>query len=287
MKLFERVLVAVGAGEAGLDLVRYARDLGGVLSGASFSFVHVLGWSKEPVTHADALRRLQSDVAEHFGDSRAQCEVIHGVVIDRLLETVGEQSADLILVGHARADSGRRSLARRLAMQSPCSVWMKPFQAPSRFARVLAAIDYSDPSAYALSVSGHLARRAGSAGCRALHVYPSAPEDRESVDRDRERAAFDRFSAPLDTAAIQVEPVLVEADSVADAVRQVAQSEPVDLVVMGSRGQSRSITTLLGSESEHVLMESRTPVLITKRRVDRGVAFPARVIVDERSLGLL
>jgi hypothetical protein len=45
MKLFERVLVAVGAGEAGLDLVRYARDLGGVLSGASF--VHVLGWSKE------------------------------------------------------------------------------------------------------------------------------------------------------------------------------------------------------------------------------------------------
>jgi hypothetical protein len=35
-----------------------------------------------------------------------------------------------------------QSLARRLAMQSSCSVWMKPFQAPSRFARVLAASDY-------------------------------------------------------------------------------------------------------------------------------------------------
>ena len=287
MKLFERVLVAVGAGEAGLDLVRYARDLGGVLSGASFSFVHVLGWSKEPVTHADALRHLQSDVAEHFGDPQAQCEVIHGVVIDRLLETVGEQSADLILVGHARENSGRRSLARRLAMQSPCSVLMKPFQAPSQFGRVLAAIDYSQPSAYALSVAGHLARRAGSAECRALHVSLNASDEREAVDLARERAAFERFKAPLDTAAIQVQPVLVEAESVVDAVRQVAESEPVDLVVMGSRGQSRSITTLLGSESEHVLMESRTPVLITKRRAERGVAFPARLIADERSLGLL
>jgi nucleotide-binding universal stress UspA family protein len=287
MKLFERVLVAVGAGEAGLDLVRYARDLQNVLGEASFSFVHVLGWSKEPVTHADALHRLQLDIAGHFGDPRAQCMVIHGVVVDRLLETAGELSADLVLVGHARENSGRRSLARRLAMQSPCSVWMKPFQAPTGFGRVLAAIDYSEPSAYALSVAGHLARRAGSAGCRALHVSMSAADERDSVDRARERAIFDRFSAPLDTAAVQVEPLLVEAESVADAVQELAKADPVDLVVMGSRGQSRSITTMLGSESEHVLMDSRTPVLITKRRVERGAVFPARLIADERSLGLL
>ena len=57
MKLFERVLVAVGPGEAGLDLIRYARDLAGVLTEASFSFVHVLGWTKEITTHADALAR--------------------------------------------------------------------------------------------------------------------------------------------------------------------------------------------------------------------------------------
>lgn len=287
MRLFEHVLVTVGAGEAGLDLVRYARDLQGILGEASFSFVHVLGWSKEPVTHADALRRLQLDVAEHFGDPRAQCMVIHGVVVDRLLETAGELSADLILVGHARENSGRRSLARRLAMQSPCSVWMKPFKAPSRFRRVLAGIDYSEPSAYALSVAGHLARRAGSGGCRALHVSMSMADERDSVDRARDRAVFDRFSAPLDTAAIQVEPLLVEAESVADTVQEIAKADPVDLVVMGSRGQSRSITTMLGSESEHVLMESRTPVLITKRRVERGAVFPARLIADERSLGLL
>jgi nucleotide-binding universal stress UspA family protein len=287
MKLFERVLVAVGTGEAGLDLMRYARGLAGVLDGALFTFVHVLGWSKEPVTHADALHRLQQDAAEHFGDATAPCMVIHGVVVDRLLETAAETAADLILLGHARELSGRRSLARRLAMQSQCSVWMKPFKAPANFRRVLAGVDYSEPSAYALSVAGHLAKRIGSNECRALHVSLNESGGPEPIDLDRERAAFDRFAAPLDTAGVRVTPVLIEAAAVADAVSQIAEAEPVDLVVMGSRGQSRSITILLGSESEHVLMDSRTPVLITKRTSVRGSHFPARLISDERSLGIL
>lgn len=287
MRLFERILVAAGTGEAGLDLLRYARGLADLLAGASFSFVHVLGWSKEPTTHADALARLQRDTAQHFGDSQAPCMVIHGVVVDRLLETAAETGADLILVGHAREDSGRRSLARRLAMQSPCSVWMKPLRAPSGFRRVLAAVDYSEPSAYALSVAGHLARRAGSIECRALHVAMTGSAESEAADRARERAAFDRFAAPLDTAAVAVEPVFAHAPAVADAVRQLAESAPADLVVMGSRGQSRSASTLLGSEAEQVLMESRLPVLIVKRPSERAGILQTRFISDERRLGLL
>jgi nucleotide-binding universal stress UspA family protein len=279
MKLFERVLVAVAEGDSGIDLIRYARDVAGILTGASFTFAHVLGWSTQlrfqaaPTTHADSLRRLQADVLEHFGGERTQCLVVHGVVVDRLLETASEIAADLILVGHAREHSARRSLARRLAMQSPCSVWMKPFRASSGFRRVLAAIDYSEPSAYALSIAGHLARRAGSVECRALHVYlneaTAGITEYETMDRAREQAAFERFAAPLDTAAVAVQPVLVEGSSVAEAVNFVAAADPVDLIVMGSRGQSRSASTLLGSESEHVLMESPMPVLIAKRPGER------------------
>jgi nucleotide-binding universal stress UspA family protein len=285
MKLFDRVLVAVSAGEAGLDLMRYARDFARLLPDASFSFVHVLGWSKEITTHADALARLRGDVAESFGDPQSPCMVIHGVVIDRLLETAAETAADLILVGHARENSGRRSLARRLAMQSPCSVWMKPLRSAAGFGRVLAAIDYSEPSAYALSVAGHLARRAGSLECRALHVALTESGEPAVVDHSHERAAFDRFAAPLDTAAVVVEPVFTEGAAVSDALRRIV--EPADLVVMGSRGQSRSASTLLGSEAEQVLMESRTPVLIAKRPGERAGILHARFISDERRLGLL
>jgi nucleotide-binding universal stress UspA family protein len=56
---------------------------------------------------------------------------------------------------------------------------------------------------------------------------------------------------------------------VGHAVDRIAGSHAVDLVVMGSRGQSPSLSTLLGSESEQVLMESKVPVLIAKRRGER------------------
>jgi nucleotide-binding universal stress UspA family protein len=138
---------------------------------------------------------------------------------------------------------------------------------------VVAAIDYSGHSAFALSVAGHIARRAGSSTCRALHVYlneaSTATDEYKASDRAREREAFERFTAPLDTAAVEVNPVLVEGVSVAESVNRLAESDPMDLVVMGSRGQSRSVSILLGSESEGVMMESKIPVLIAKRRGER------------------
>jgi nucleotide-binding universal stress UspA family protein len=258
MKLYERVLVAVGPGEPGIDLIRYARALAALLDRASFTFVHVLGWSKEPVRHADALARLHRDIAAHFGSTEAPATVVHGVVVDRLLELAAESSADLILVGHARENSGRRALARRLAMQAPCSVWMKPFRAPAAFREVVAAVDYSESSADAMTAAAHLARRAGAVRCRALHVA-------ETTSSGRDRAAFDRFTAPLDTASLDVEPVLVEGSAVAAAADEAAASDPIDLIVMGSRGRSRSESVLLGGEAEEVLMHSRTPVLVVKR----------------------
>ena len=277
MKLFEHVMVAVRDGNGGADLIRYASAIHKLLPHAGFTFVHVMGWEARsthrvgPATHAQVLQHLEEDVARGFGAGRSL--VLHGSVVDRLLETAAELAADVILVGHAKEHSRRRSTARRLAMQAPCSVWMKPIQSGPSLRRVLAAIDYSEPSAYALSVAGHIARFAGSTECRALHTYlngTSAGVDQyQASDRSRERDAFDRFTAPLDTAGVRLQPILVEGASVAAAVNHVAASDPVDLVVMGSRGQSRSLSTLLGSESEHVMMESEVPVLIAKRRGER------------------
>ena len=234
---------------------------------------HSPQFRSEPTTHAQALQRLTEEVEANFGSGRTRCHVLHGSVVDSLLETAAELAADLILVGHSGEHNGRRSLARRLAMQAPCSVWMRPSGPVIPLRRVVAAIDYSGHSAYALSVASHIARRAGSGNCRALHVYlneaSAGVEEYQASDRAREREAFDRFTAPLDTAAIGVEPVLVEGVSVAESVNRLLKSDPMDLVVMGSRGQSRSVSVLLGSESEGVMMESRVPVLIAKQRGER------------------
>ena len=279
MKPFERVLIAVKAGSEGMDLIRYARTNAGILGDGELCFLHVMGWSShsnfrsEPMTHAQALQRLINGVSVNLGSGHTRCLVLHGNPVDTILETATEFEADLVLVGHASQHSGRRSLARRLAMQAPCSVWMKHAGQSSSVRRVMAAIDYSGPSADALSLAGRIARQAGSSNCRALHVYmnesSSGAEEYRVFDHAREREAFDRFMAPLDTAGVEVEPILVEGVGVAETVNRLGESDPVDLVVMGSRGQSRSTSILLGGESESVMMESKISVLIAKRRGER------------------
>ena len=280
MTLFQRILIAVGADESDLDLIRYARILAAMSHGVECHFLHVLGWpgrnrsEAPPLTHEQARRRLEQAVTDNFGAGRGvTSQVLHGNLVDSVLETAIESAADLILVGHSSGKSGRRALARRLAMRAPCSVWMRPEGSAPGIRRVLAAIDYSSHSAYALSVAAHVARSAGNASCMALHVYFDEAvvraEDAQDTARTRERESYERFTAPLDLAGLSVEPLFEEGADVAHAVGRVAGRAGADLVVMGSRGQSASASILLGSESEHVLMESHIPVLIVKRHGER------------------
>jgi len=279
MKMFQRAIVAVGDVERDAELLRYARLLRTISPGIECCFVHVLNWAlksrsaEPPPTHKQALERLAAAVGRHFGSESADCRVLTGDLVDRLLETIAESAADVVLVGHGSGHSGRRALARRLSMQAPCCVWMRPEGSATQVRRVIAATDYSEPSAYALSLAASIAARSGSSECLALHVYFNPTLDGSSeiqaAVRAGEREAFESFSAPLDTSGITVRPLFEEGPNVAHAVERVAAATSADLVVMGSRGQSRSASILLGSESDHMLMESKMPVLIAKRRGER------------------
>jgi len=274
--LFRRVLVAVDLEDP--EIVSYARILPRLSPDVECRFLHVLGWpgrspaEKPHLTHSQALQKLQQVVSSCYGGTNAICQVLHGTVIDQLLETAAETVTDLILVGHKSEHSQRRSLARRLAMKAPCSVWMRPNGGPQDVRRVLAAVDFSSPSAYALSTAARIARNLETEECLALHVYfdEAMPEEAEQrVNHAEILEKFDRFLAPLDIHGMKVRSVIEASPNVVHAIQRLAQQEQADLVVMGNRGQTRSASILLGSESEHMLMETQVPVLVVKRRGER------------------
>jgi sulfate permease, SulP family len=279
MNPFRRVLVALARNSSDSGLLAYARMLAGLDPESEFRFVHVLGWQtaghdhSTAVTHEQALQQIRDSIARSFGPSpKESAKVLHGSRVDRILELAADSAADLILVGHGR-QGGRRSLARRLAMKAPCSLWMVPDGRPARVSRILAPVDFSGPSAHALSCATAIASAGGIGQCRALHVYfdesiAAFDEYREGI-RGREQQAFAKFVAPLDLHGVQVDPVFEESASVAHAVERVVESNGVDLIVMGTRGQSLSAAVLLGSESEQVLMETTAPVLVVKHRGER------------------
>jgi nucleotide-binding universal stress UspA family protein len=276
---FRQAVVGVDANERDAELVRYASVLPRLSPEVEVHFVHVLGWPARvppgaaPLTHQQALKQLEDTVARNYAGPRAVCRVVLGNLVDCLLEQSVAASADVLMVGHRAEHSRRRATARRLAMKAPCSVWMRPEGGPQDVRRVLAAVDFSMPSACALSLAAQIAQRSNSAECLALHAYFSGgiagnPDDRR-IEQDNVNQEFARFLAPLDTHGVRIKSLVEENPNVAHAVEQTAEREGADLIVMGNRGQTRSASILLGSESEHMLMETRLPVLIVKRKGER------------------
>jgi len=269
MDLPRRVVVALARSEGDLELLEYARHIAELTPAAVFQFVHVLDWpatDRDPasvVPHDQAHANIAATVAQYFPRPGCDSHVLSGSLLDRLLEFAVEEQSDLLLVGHHRGRSGRRSLARRLAMQAPCSLLMVPRGSPPSIRRILCAVDFSEHSALALSTATLIAQRAGLAECLALHV------NFETQTIGREPAALERFTAPLELHGVHVRPFFEQGPSVAQSAVRVAQFEQVDLIVAGTRGESRAASVLLGSVSEQLLEDTPIPLLIVKQRGER------------------
>jgi sulfate permease, SulP family len=296
---FRRVTIAVaepgtadwGTAERGTpdrnwdELIRYARMLAAVASpGASFRFVHVMGrLGKGGVvsgTHRAALDALTRAAARHLGAEVAwECHVRRGDRIDQVLHDVAEWGSDLLVIGHRKRARGRRSMARRLAMKAPCSLWLVPEGTARPVRRLMVAVDFSEPSAHAAAVAAALARRGHVGHCLVLHVRPPAAagsaggEDGAAsvIARASDEHAFQRFLSPLEAElhGVSVSTQTIESGSITGAIGRAAVSDAADVVVVATRGQTRSGTILLGGEAEQLLAESASPILVTRPRGDR------------------
>ena len=267
MELFDRVLVALARRDSDAALMRYAKCVADLVPSAVFYFVHVDETSSGE-------EDFEEKIAANFGiGPRVTCRVVPGHREDELLRQAADTCADLILLGHRKDHSGRRSLARRLAMKAPCSIWMVPDESPARISNILVAVDFSHPAAHALSIAAALASRRGLDAVSALHVYfdasLAATEEYQMEIRGREEEALGEFLRDLDLHGVRVQTRFEESSNVSHAIARAAVEDRVDLVVMGTRGMTRSASILLGSESEQAIINTQIPLLVVKRRGER------------------
>ncbi len=269
---FHNLLVGLSGTEKDLEMIRYASVVSRHCRPKRVNFVHVQAENSSPKKTSPSfdqgMELIRNKVTEHFDhpDLESECFVLRNSPIDGLLEFAATHETDLILVGHAKSTRG--IMGRRLAMKAPCSVWIKPEGAPLKIDNLLVPIDFSAPSADALESATMLVSQGKGNGCFALHVYFNEAsvtyDEYDEVIRGQEMEAFSKFIAPINLHGIEVKPLFEESANVAHAIERVAESQQIDLVVMGTRGRSRSAAVLLGSETEHVIAESIVPVLAVK-----------------------
>lgn len=263
----------VGLTNTGNDaaLIRYAAMIAGLGTAKEVRFVHVLPAST-PQEHDRVAAAIEALVKNHFKDIptyvKVHCDVLAGPLVDQLLVYAADHEVDLLFLGHRRHHPGRWALARRLAMKAPCSVWLVPEGSPGLLQRILVPIDFSEPAADALRVATAMAHLNGHAECLALHVFFNEARvtyhDYEQVLRGEEEQAFRQFIGPINCQGVEVTPWFEEGANVAHTINHVAQGQGADLVVMATRGRSRSAAILLGSVTEDTIIETQVPLLVVK-----------------------
>lgn len=274
MVQFQRVTVPLSLTAADAGLLKYAALVAALGASRAFRFVHVVAPGAADLSAApDELEARMADmIGVHFGPPDegldVTCHVVAGPRIDQIVEFSIAVQTDLILLGHRKARSGRRSLAQRLAMVTPSSVWLVPEGSPARIENIIAPIDFSDHSADSLSLATAIARLQGLESCEAMHVFFDEStiryDEHVAEIRGNERRVFNEFMTRVNSHGIDVDPAFVESSQAADAILRRAGQRQADLIVMSTRGRSRAAAILLGSVTAQVMAEAPVPVLAVK-----------------------
>jgi sulfate permease, SulP family len=275
MHRYRHLMVGLSRTEADPGLIRYAAMVARLGTATKVRFFHVLPNNSATASvseHDRVQAEMQSEVRTHFIDipetTQIVFEVLTGPLVDRLLTCVAEKQVDLLVVGHQRDHLQRNALARRLAMKAPCSVWLAPNGAAASLRRILVPIDFSEHSADTMRVATSMANLSGHSECLALHVYFDEArvtyEESDQVLRGHEEQAYRQFIAPINCQGVTVTPIFEESVNVPRTIAAVAERHDVDLIVMATRGRSRSSAILLGSVTEEMIIETKTPLLAVK-----------------------
>ena len=271
MHRYRQLMVGLTGTEVDDGLIDYAATVVRLGAAQSIRFVHVLAESATG-GHDGKQEELRAAVQQRFASTPAHVpvsfDVLSGPLVDTLLAHAAENHIDLLLIGGGSQPSNRRSLARRLAMKAPCSVWLVPAGSPAKIDRILTPIDFSESAADCVRVATSMAKLLGHKECLALHVYFNEAtvtyEGYDRVLRGEEAEAFKAFVAPIDCQGVHVTPIFEESANVPNAIERVAAKHGADLIVMGTRGRSRSAAILLGSVTEDLLASTKIPLLAVK-----------------------
>ncbi len=291
MYRYNRLIVGLSGSETDRSTLRWAAHVAEMAGSAEAHFVHVtpqLDYPIEALTESFGgvalTEHMREPVEEYVRDEAARAfghlpEVERDVTTEEgsplpeLLRLARDREADLVIVGRRRHEAG--TLPEKLARKAPCSVLVVPAEAPLRLRRILVAVDFSEYAALAVDVAAAFGEAAGVEEVIAHHAYCvpvgyyKTGKGYDAFARMMEGYAWDRFERfmeDLDTRGLPFRPLFALDDSPPEAIREAAEEQDVDLVVVGARGRSAGAAVLLGSVTERLIARLDVPIVAVKKK---------------------
>ena len=294
---YERALVAMDIGGSEDEMLSYLSTFSKLVPVASMQFLHVVPETTflaglfekdlkkiQPQTSlsdqvVSLLTNLVRNKFEPGSRTKFNYEVKEGDPLAKMLNTVDDMQADLLVIGQRSGKSHHGILAKKLVRKAKCDALVIPESAPSDIKHILVPIDFSVHSGNALRNAVALAQRLGDdVVIQTLHVYTLPDLSAYQIDRtydeyhgmllenlrDAQNAFFENY-IPGDRGRIKVELVYKDMPGTARYIKQFAEESNTDFVVMGAKGHSTVDRLLIGSITEAFMMINKEiPTLIIR-----------------------
>jgi len=268
---FRTIAVATDMSEAGSSAVSYAQAISKTYA-STLILMHVI----DPLAYAfpegapgmlTANQAARAELTKLEDEARQHGIPVHsvlesGVVYERILQSVNDHNADLLILGtRGKTEAGRIALgtvARQLLARTPCPILTVPAKSAASLPwsggcqRVLVATDF-----LAASIAGlHFARRFTLKELFALHVVEH-PEQREISESQSTLRTL--LSSEVSN-AVPTHPVLA-AGNAADVIVEFAGRFGVDLIILGAPAEELSEEDFPSSTVLQVISQVPCPVL--------------------------
>ncbi|MCO8122091.1 universal stress protein [Stieleria sp. TO1_6] len=207
-------------------------------------------------------------------------ELCDGPVGEKIVETAAKTNADLVILGaKGHSQIGRLllgSVSDHVATHAPCStlvVRATGLQESNRPIRVCLAYENSESATAALEEISEIPWRTGTEfHLLTVETYLSDFIGQRIADEELNLTAryeTDLMQAKerLSDVAPGAQPHLVKADHIGEGIVSFAESNGIDLLIIGETPRSAVNRFLLGSTSRYVLRHAPCSVWVTRNRV--------------------
>ncbi|MFW6054409.1 MAG: universal stress protein [Thermodesulfobacteriota bacterium] len=284
------ILVCLDLTDIDTSLIRYAGFLAQTWQIGKMVFFHVIqaydlpdkSDKKFPDLETELKRiisdQMQATVDRHF-ENGCHWEVVIRVGYEdaagEVISYIKENAIDLVLLGQKYGENREARYSRKIGAESEADILFVPQEAEKSSGPVICAVDFSQASGKAfergLDVSRSWRTRLICYGISdpTRSYFPATTTRSSSLYQEKSRRACRDFLKQYHLSLDQV-PCLIEKDgrisNEAKNIYEAAVREKAGLIVVGARGDTTNVTSLLGNLCETFrLMEKEIPVLIVKQ----------------------
>ncbi len=260
------------------QVLRYVKFLSEIVTPEKIHFVHVINpesaYEKVEKDEIEIIQKLISEGVSKFFDDPGLYE-IHveiGLPFEEIIKLAIRKSAGLGVAGRKKKSNGSGVVSDRLSRNLPFNFLLVPEDFEPKLERVLVATDFSEHASLALKAASDLRDQKDDLQIFAHNCYHvpmgysksgKSFEEFAGIMKGNAEKEMNRWCKVKDTGHSFS---LQEKESFQKLIMNDVIANNIDLLIMGSKGQSRISMALLGSNTTKLIDHNdRIPLLIVKK----------------------